>query len=462
MIPSMLQKKRFFRLNQTLTIVLVLAICVGLVLFAKKYSRQFDITQTKQFTLSPQTLAVLKQLAAPVTVTGFFQKDAPERQKFKDLMASYQSATPKWSFKEVDPDQNPSLVKEYGIRAYGTLYFESGTAHAQTTTVSEESVTNTVIGLTQDKKKRIAVLSGHGEKSIIDTAEHGFSLAAEELTKANYDVSDLSLLTEGKIPDDVAVLVLMSPTSALLPTEQSLIESYLKKEGARALLLLDPPALEPDPMSAAAAIFAVYSTGAVIIDPVSRLFGGDYAVPIVSEYPPHPITTGFKTTTFFPIAQTLTADMDQEESPWEIAPIARTQASAWGEKGALKGEVKYDEATDLKGPLTLAYAISSKPKPAAPDATSTPKPTRIVVVGDSDFASNAYYDFSGNSDFFKNIIHWLSSEEDLIAVHPKEKTRGELQFTPAQGKWLFLASVIALPLLFGTLAIRAWLRRRKQ
>ncbi len=46
--------------------------------------------------------------------------------------------------------------------------------------------------------------------------------------------------------------------------------------------------------------------------------------------------------------------------------------------------------------------------------------TRLVVVGDSEFANNLYYSAQGNGNLFMNIISWLAEEEDLIAIRAKE------------------------------------------
>lgn len=458
MTKTMQQKKRWFRLNQMVTILLVLSLVVALAMFAKKYHYRSDWTESSQYTLSDQTKKVISQLTEPVSIIGFFQKEDAQRQVFKDLMASYRYLSEQVSYKEVNPDQNPHLAKEYGIREYGTIYIEHGTAHAQTTEHTEEAITNAIIGLIQGTHKKIAILSGHGEKSISDTDGTGFSVLAQELEKAQYKVDVLSLFEHAAVPEDVDLLILSAATNALLPGEMEILTQHLSKKGARVLFLLDPGAEAS--VSALLAPFHIQPTGAVIIDPMSRLFGGDFAVPIVSEYPPHPITDHFTVATFFPLAQALGADsVDTPE--WTITPIAKTQPSAWGEKGSLKGEVAYTDGEDLAGPLVIAYAIESKTTSAPSNATDEGK-TRIVVVGDSDFISNAYYDSSGNNDFFKNIVHWLTSEENLISIHPKAKTKGELSLSPAQGKWLFIVLVIAVPLLFLLLAVRMWRKRRRQ
>ncbi|PYM62348.1 MAG: hypothetical protein DMD79_10900 [Candidatus Rokuibacteriota bacterium] len=71
---------------------------------------------------------------------------------------------------------------------------------------------------------------------------------------------------------------------------------------------------------------------------------------------------------------------------------------------------------------------------------------RVVVVGDSDFASNGFLNLSGNRDFFLNTVSWLAEEENLIAVRPKESRTNPVFLTAAQGQVLFWVPVVLLPL----------------
>jgi ABC-type uncharacterized transport system involved in gliding motility auxiliary subunit len=88
------------------------------------------------------------------------------------------------------------------------------------------------------------------------------------------------------------------------------------------------------------------------------------------------------------------------------------------------------------------------------------KEARIAVVGDSDFVKNRYYNLSGNGNFFLNIANWLTEESDLISIQPKTQTPRTIQLTPSQGRLLFFASVIILPLAVLVMGVYVWLRRR--
>ena len=80
----------------------------------------------------------------------------------------------------------------------------------------------------------------------------------------------------------------------------------------------------------------------------------------------------------------------------------------------------------MPGPISLAVAVSapvagaSAPPPAEGQEPDPNKPeTRLVVVGDSDFAANSVAGIGGNRDMFLNIVNWLAQQDNLISVRPR-------------------------------------------
>ena len=96
-----------------------------------------------------------------------------------------------------------------------------------------------------------------------------------------------------------------------------------------------------------------------------------------------------------------------------------------------------------------------------PGANQAPKPeTRVVVFGDSDFASNRVMGITGNKDMFMNTIGWLSQQENLIAIRPKEADDRRLTMTATQQANINWMTLLLIPaVIFGT-GIYSWWRRR--
>nr|MCS5662580.1 hypothetical protein [Dehalococcoidia bacterium] len=86
--------------------------------------------------------------------------------------------------------------------------------------------------------------------------------------------------------------------------------------------------------------------------------------------------------------------------------------------------------------------------------------TRLVVVGDSDFASDVYVGQSpGNMDFFLNIVSWLAEEEDLISVRPKAPENRSLTMTMRQQKLTLFFLIILLPIATVRMGIHIYMKR---
>ena len=67
---------------------------------------------------------------------------------------------------------------------------------------------------------------------------------------------------------------------------------------------------------------------------------------------------------------------------------------------------------------------------------------------------------AGNRDLFMNIAGWLSQQENLISIRPKEADDRRITLTADQQKLVMLTSLVFIPaFIFGT-GVFAWWRRR--
>ena len=113
--------------NFVIYLIVVIGIIVLANWFANQHDVHWDLTPNKQFSLSAQTLKILKGLQQPVTLYVFDRADALKARK--DLLGLYSSASPRVSVRYVDPDRDPTLAKEFGVRSYGSIYVAGGSRH---------------------------------------------------------------------------------------------------------------------------------------------------------------------------------------------------------------------------------------------------------------------------------------------------------------------------------------------
>jgi ABC-type uncharacterized transport system involved in gliding motility auxiliary subunit len=254
--------------------------------------------------------------------------------------------------------------------------------------------------------------------------------------------------------------VIASPTKPLLGQEEEAIDQFIQGGGA-SLILADPEGT-PE-LARIAARFGIELGNGYIIDFVSRIFGGSLTMPLITKYAVHEITTNFRPATLF---STVRPVKKMDAPGYVVVELAQTGEQSFSTRQKLTSteKIKFDPQKDTKGPITVAAVSTSRPK-FEPDEDNPGKPevsSRLVVLGDSDFATNSLFNFSGNSDFILNVINWLSQEKDLIAIRPKARAPSLVHLTPLQGKLIFYLSVMGLPLAILLFGLGIWWRRRRK
>ncbi len=439
----------------------MILLALGVVVFANalsfRHSTRWDFTENRRNTLSPQTIQMLRTLKGPVEAIAFFRTDTPGKRTAEDLLGQYASYSGgKLTWRLEDTDKAPALAREYGVESYGTVVFKSG-APGQVKTekvldAEEEKLTNALVRLTRSGKRTVYVLKGHGEREIGNADRSGFSQAKDQLEKTNYEVKELVLARDPRVPDDAAVVIVPGPRTDLFPQETAALDAYIAR-GGKAFFMATP--FQAEGLRAYLERYGIVLDDDVVIElnPIGQLFGVGPLVPIVNQYDQHPITKDLGgVMTLFPLTRSLQASKAPPKGAG-IQSLAKTSAQSWGETDKSvfqRGEAKPDPG-EQRGPLTVALvatvdAADAKPdaKPEAKEGGEGKKPgkARIVVVGTADFASNQFLGAQGNRDFFLNVVSWLAEEEDLLSVRPKDNRQNPIVLTSAQSSivlWLPLA-----------------------
>ena len=90
------------------------------------------------------------------------------------------------------------------------------------------------------------------------------------------------------------------------------------------------------------------------------------------------------------------------------------------------------------------------------------KPGRIVVFGDSDFATNEYIEIYRNRDLFVNSVNWLVGDSDAITVRPHRSRASRFELSAKQFGQIQFASLFALPEAIALIGVLTWWWRRSQ
>ena len=458
----------------TFSVIVVLGILIAVNYIGARENKRWDLTANKTFSLSEQTRGVLTKLDAPLQVMVFAQE--PEFPRYQDKLKEYEYVSKQVKAEYLDPDKKPTIARQNQVQQYGTIVFNYKGRSERVTTDTEQDITNGIIKVVTGQQKKVYFVQGHGERDTTSSERDGYNAIAGALGAENYTVDKLVLAQAGSVPDDAAVVVVAGPKTDFFPPEIDALKKYLEKAG-KLLLELDPPD-KPDGPQALNLIALAHDWGMdlgndVVVDAsgMGRLIGTDASVPVVATYGTHPITEHFSYVTAFPLARSVTP-VTGGVNGRTAQPFAQTSVQSWAEADVkdmlATGNVALDESTgDKKGPVTIAAAASAASTlPGAPGGSNpldpeAPKPeTRVAVVGDSDFAANAGLGIQGNRDLFMNTIGWLSQQENLIAIRPKNPEDRRITLTATQQSNITWLSLIVIPACIFGAGIYAWSRRR--
>jgi ABC-type uncharacterized transport system involved in gliding motility auxiliary subunit len=454
------------------SVLVVLGLLIAVNYLSARRNKRWDLTANKQYSLSDQSIKILKGLDAPVKVRIFDKETEFDRYKTRLAEYEYQSDK-KLSVEYIDADKHPLDAKKYDVQTYGTIVLEYKGRTEKAPSDNEQDVTSALMKALNPQAKKVYFLSGHGEKDPMASARDGFSTIADALKSDNYQFDKLVLAQTNMIPADATVIVVAGPKTDLLDNEVPLLTDYLAKAG-KLLVLMDPPEDLKKPTAAPLLTgllkqWGINATQSIVVDLSGR--SSNAMVPVAAPpYPAHAITEQFGLATMFPVARAITADTANPQRAAQS--FVQTSQRSWAETNfaQLDDPSKLTPETDkgdIAGPVSIGVAVASpvaggdKPEAAKPGEEQPKKPeTRVAAIGDSDFASNAYLGVSGNRDLFMNAVNWLAQQENQIAIRPRDPADRRITLTERTAAGMFWLTIVAIPLAVLGAGVFSWWRRR--
>lgn len=466
--------------NAILGTIAVLVILGLLNFLAVRHPTRIDFTESRLFTLAPESQQVLKDLKQPVKLYLFDNQQNPQD---RDLLENYQRQSSKFSFEYVDPQANPGLAESFGIKNSGEnrdVYLEFQPSQRRQflqninsqLRLSESRLTSGIVQITNDRRSKVYFLQGHGERSL-QAGENSISQGVKALEEKNFFSAPLNLAQTGKVPADATVVLIVGSTRALLDAEVKALEAYLN-QGGNLLVMTDP--------NTKSGLDNLLNQWGIKLDDRVAINGSDRQVKgwgaagiIVDQYGNHPITRDFRNgISLYPLARPLEIT---PVSGVQATPLLLTDSKSWAESNLKEQPLKLDGG-DRPGPLALGVALTraatlstAPPKPASsPSATATPSPTaspasakqsRLVVLGNSSFANDNLFSQQLNGDVFLNAVRWLSQQDEQpLSVRPKDIKNRRITLTGEQASVLAFVALIAFPVLGLASAGVVWWQRR--
>lgn len=460
--------------------VLILALCAFL---SVRHAHRFDLSEAGVHTLSQQTKDLLAGLDRDVQITAFFE--ASQAPPVRDLLDRYAfEGKDKVELAFVEPNAAPGMVEELGLTtedlAAGVVRISLASGEATTLKeFTEPAVTNALQKLVKSKDKRIYFLEGHNERAIKPgpndhpetipgqppaptspwaTGPDSFGRAADALVNETYHVEGLLLASLADVPEDAAAVVIAGPTRPFLDGEIAALTRYVERGGALFV------AIDPRAQTNLYALLQGFGVGLgddVVVDRRLAVIG-QATTPIAQEYDAsHEITKLLQEPTLFPMVRSVELDPAVAAA---FSVLVKTGEESWAERDLdawrETGRAEYGEG-DLLGPVPIA--VAGTPRVASGDAAvanAVQTPGRLVVFGDSDFATNEFLDALHNRDLFLNSINWLAGEVESISVRPNVSRASSFEMSQDQFRFLQYLSLLVVPEAIAVMGVLVWWSRR--
>ena len=433
--------------NWLITLI-ILALLIGLAWLSRLYSTQIDLTANANNTLSEASQKILTSLPEAITVTAYIKEPHLQKQ-IAQLLNRYRRFKQNMDFSFINPDSVPEKTRELNIGPQGAIVVEYQGRTEKLMFLDESSLSNALLQLANTNERWITFITGHGERSPAGQANFDLGLFGKQLKRHKIKAQTINLAQLSAIPDNSSLLVLASPSVALLSGELNIISNYIE-QGGNLLLLTDP---DNQHLSTIEQQLGINKLPGTIVDSSSGLYGiDDPTFVLASEYTRHPITANFSSITVFPVAAALESD---EESNYKTQAIVSSVLRSWTETGKISGKIRFDPDTkEREGPLTIAYALSRD--------FSDKNQQRIVVIGDSDFLSNAFLGNVGNSELGFRLINWLTHDDQFIEIPAKVSAGKTLELTMTSIAAIGFGFLFVLPFILIMTGFIIWRRRKRR
>lgn len=480
--------------NVTVALLLALAVVAMVNHLAARYYLHGDISSQGFYRLSDKTRGLLSSLEGDVRAVSFFRQGHELHDHMRSLLKEYAYAAEhvpslRFEMELVDPDRDlartQELAREFDVSEANVVVFESGgrkkyitvrdmvdydvdfrrlmsTGQAVKRRVGfrgEQAFSSAIQSVMQARSPKVYFLTGHGERDITDYSKTaGYSQLARIMRRDNMELEVLLLAQHRAVPEDASALVVAGADRQLSREEINAVAQYLDRNG-RLMLLVDPTVttgLEPLLKE-----WGVELANDVVVDPQQTWTGRELCV---MEYGPHPVTRRLaKTATMFYLPRSIrplasVASVDTADRP-RVFPLASCSEAGWAEMNLEQSPARFDPDVDQRGPVPVAVAVERGPVSGIEVEI---KPTRLVIIGDSDFVCNSALEggVGGNVDFFMCGMNWLVEREALMAIAPKDSGTLRLDMNRRQMRLVFLALVVVGPAIVALIGVLVWLRRK--
>ncbi|MEZ5472064.1 MAG: hypothetical protein R3E90_09805 [Marinicella sp.] len=376
-----------------------------LVILAARFVPNWYIKNSYDELITPQAQVVLQQ-QKNLRIEVFTTPDSVAAGLVNNFLEPLKPHLPEVTIEYLDILSNPELVQTYGITQQGEMVIHRQDANFHLNTLSYEAFFNGLKQLSQDRtganEQWLVFLDNTGGKSFNTGDITGLSAWLNVLKQSNYRTVVLPFQSHLQLPNNVKLIVLASPQTTWGEPEIQWLQQQIN-QGISVMWLADPAT-------------AIEQPGLSLLFDVMRTDAYHQGHLVIKAYNQHAINHSF----------------DRPLDLVEVMPYITSDEVLW--------------QNEQHETLASTRELGS---------------SRLMVVGDSDFLSNAHLRSGGNLEMSFRMVDWLLHRDDRIDLPNIGVLGAQIHFQSSEILLFATLTLIVIPLLFLLIGGWRWYRNKQ-
>lgn len=476
-------------LNNGIETALIICILIGSFIALNLYVdsldiKDIDVTENKIYTLSDTSKQAIQGIDEDVKIYLF---GYTEDSTLTNLVKQYIDVNNHISYEILTQESNPAKYKEFDLQdGYNIVILETSEGNkiidassefnsydyttGQEVDRTEQSLTNSILGITSSEKPKVYFLTGHNEYKISE-----MSTIKTYLGNESYTTDTLNLVSAGTIPEDCNLLAILNPSNDFTENETQAIKDYINK-GGNILLTSDinekSISENPNLQSILDLYGATVQNNGYIMESDSKKIASNYPNIIMPEVSSSSsITSEIYTDGYLlmPYSGRVTFKSDEELEKLNVTKENLINSSSSSLFITDLSTSVSQAAKNAEQGENVISAVATKTVKEAEGENEAVK-SKLLVIANTVFASDYTVDgvsttypisyIGNNKDFMLNSISDLTKKEDKIKIRKDMSTS---TYAPSQQQNIIVLSIVyAVPVLIILIGIFIGMYRKRK
>lgn len=470
------------RLTGLVGIGLFFLIVLGLniVTQVKFQDLEYDTTKNKIFSLNEQSLQVLSEIKDPVRVVSFVQ-DRQGKQRVGDLMRKYDKMSDQLEFAQLDADSSPKEALDLGADETQVFFINTQTEKRESVdfrSFTEQEVTNAIRRTQLVDDYVVYFLQGSGfpqinfnNVNIRNASTDELNYAPFFLKREGFKLSSIDLTKTPQIPKDATLIVAWGLKGDVPESSLQSLRAFLNEGGDMIIA--------QSPYQNATTAELAYSNWNALLKDYNTAFDESLSLIAVPDKPGNirvALTPLVKAEGSPSFTQGIEGNQDygefflsqgvrqlKEKDPENLRRLSFLSsltriATTTDLSNVQPGQVVPESQFEMKDQQSFGMQVIVDHK----EDKKIDQETQLIVLGNSEFASNKYYTVPFHNNLFLNLFHTAFDTEQPVIVARKTWPRSTLNISAETKMAVIFASIFLIPELIVVFGLSFWILRRSR